>query len=190
MVEADEQTRIRLRRMISHKRFLHSLGVEKTAVELALRYGVDVNKAALAGLLHDCGKDLRKDVRTELSHLLRPYQGEKSDALYHAPLGAAIARDVFGITDLGILSAIEKHTLGGPGMTDLEKIIYLADFFEPGRRYPGMLTIKEAAMESLDKGLLEAARQTIRHLLEKQVPVQLDVVKMYNAILDNVESEA
>jgi predicted HD superfamily hydrolase involved in NAD metabolism len=190
MVIADEQIRIRLRRMISHRRYIHSLGVENTAAELALRYGLDVNQAALAGLLHDCGKDLRKEVRGDLEYLLGEYRGEKSDALYHAPLGADIAQQIFGIDDPEILSAIKKHTLGGPGMTDLEKIVYLADFFEPGRRYPGMMAIKEATMVSLDNGLLEAARQTIRHLLDKQVPIQLDVVEMYNEILHTMESEA
>ena len=187
---SNDTIRERLRRMISHKRYMHSLGVEKTAAELARRFDLNVEQAAMAGLLHDCGKDLRKEVRGELADILKGFPSEQDDALYHAQLGAVIAERVFDVTDPEILSAIAKHTLGGPGMTDLEKIVYLADFFEPGRRFPGMMAIKEASWENLDRGLLEASRQTIRYLLEKQVPVQLDVVRMYNEILHSMEREA
>ncbi len=178
-----------LRKMITHKRYLHSLGVEKTARELAERYGVDVERTTLAGLLHDCGKDLREEVKSELQPMLEKYRQEQDDSLYHAYLGAEIAKEIFQVSDPEILSAIRKHTLGGADMTDMEKIIYLADFFEPGRRFPGMTTIKEAAMMSLDQGLLEAARQTIRYLLEKGVPIEPTVVEMYNKVLNDLESE-
>ncbi len=187
---SEEEIRKRLRRMITHKRYIHSLGVEKTARELAARFDLDEDRAAVAGLLHDCGKDLRENARQELADMLVKFGDEENDALYHAPLGADIARRVFGVTDPEILSAIAKHTLGGPGMTGLEKVVYLADFFEPGRRFPGMKTIKEAAMTDLDGGLLEAARQTIRFLLEKKVPIQLEVMRMYNEIVQTMESEA
>ena len=186
---SDTETRTRLRRMISHKRYLHSLGVEKMARELASRYAVDPERAGLAGLLHDCGKDLRKETQVVLSELIEQYTTGSDDALTHADLGAEIAQSVFEVTDQEILSAIRKHTLGGAGMTDMEKIIYLADFIEPGRRFPGMIAIKEAVFCNLNDGILEASKQTIRYLLDKDAPIHTDVVAMRNEIMDMKERE-
>jgi predicted HD superfamily hydrolase involved in NAD metabolism len=178
------EIRKQLQQMITHRRYLHSLGVEKMARELAARNNLDPDKTALAGLVHDCGRDLKKDFRSEISDLAEKHSPGEDDALTHAHLGAKLAEVIFGITDPEILSAVEKHTLGGLGMTDFEKVVYLADFIEPGRRFPGLAAIKKATVSSLDEGLLEASKQTIQHLLNKGCPIHPVVVAMRNEILE------
>ena len=125
---------------LKHKRIPHVLGTEQEAIRLAERYGGDVEKARVAALLHDCTKKL--DMPDQLA-LCRQYGiqldelEQKALKLLHAKTGAAIARDVYGVDD-EIYRAIWWHTTGHPDMTLLEKIIYLADYIEPSRDFPGV----------------------------------------------------
>ena len=125
---------------LKHKRIPHVLGTEQEAIRLAERYGADVEKARVGALLHDCTKKL--DMEAQLA-LCRHYGiqldelEQKALKLLHAKTGAAIARDVFGV-DEEIYSAILWHTTGHANMTLLEKILYLADYIEPSRDFPGV----------------------------------------------------
>ena len=175
----------KLKNMLSSHRWRHSVGVQKKAVELARLHEVDVHKASTAGLLHDCAKslseaDMRKMVGKKDNEI--EHWGQE---LLHAPAGAVLADQVFEVKDQEILSAIRKHTLGGPKMTDLEKVIYLADFIEPGRVFPGRERIEKKAFESLDEGILEAAKQTISYLVGRDKPIHLAVVEMRNQLLSS-----
>lgn len=130
-----------LERILSERlhpgRFQHTLGVAETAMRLALRFGVDPQRARLAGLLHDCAKSMAYG---EMLARVRGMDGVDEDErgmepVLHAPVGAVEAQKEFGVQDPEILSAIRCHTLGKPDMTPLETLIFVADFIEPGRKF-------------------------------------------------------
>ncbi len=164
---------------LKHKRIPHVLGTEQETIRLALRYGVDVEKARVAALLHDCTKKL--DMPQQLA-LCRKYGIELDELeqqalkLLHAKTGAAIARDVFGVDD-EIYSAIWYHTTGHADMTKLEKIIYLADYIEPSRDFPGVDALRSACYEDLDKGLLLGLEMTIEEMTAMGNPVHRATVE-------------
>jgi nicotinate-nucleotide adenylyltransferase len=155
------------------KRMPHVLGTETTAAALAQKYGADVTDARIAALLHDCTKKLDMD---EQLALCEHYGIELDDLerralkLLHSKTGAAIARDVFGVKD-EIYSAILWHTTGKPDMTLLEKVIYLADYIEPTRDFPGVEELRRAVWEDLDKGMLMGLNDTIREMEERGNPI-------------------
>lgn len=136
MVYTDEIEQI-LKRELSKERYLHTLGVRDCAVELAKRYNLDVKKAELAGLLHDCAKCKTND---ELKEIINKFLDDvdknelKNYKTLHAPVGAYYAKEKFNIEDNEILSAIRWHTLGRVNMTTFEKIIFLADKIEKNTR--------------------------------------------------------
>ena len=162
------EMREKLKERLTTKRYEHSLGVEYTAAAMAMCHNVDVEKAAIAGLLHDCGKNYtaeEKILRCEKYSLPISVYERKNPELLHAKLGAAIAKDKFRIKDREILSAITWHTTGCPNMSDLDKIIYIADYMEPGRKQaPNLSAIRKAAFEDLDKALLMILEDTLSYL--------------------------
>ena len=158
---------------LKHARIPHVLGTEQEAVRLALRYGADVDRARTAALLHDCTKRLEMD---EQLALCAKYGVVLDDLerqvlkLLHAKTGAAVARDRFGV-DGEIYSAIFWHTTGHADMTLLEKVIYLADYIEPTRSFPGVDALRAACYEDLDKGLLMGLEMTVEEMKERGSPV-------------------
>ena len=158
---------------LNHRRIPHVLGTEQEAIRLAVRYGADVEKARRAALLHDCTKKL--DMEEQLS-LCRQYGiqldglEQRALKLLHARTGAEVARDVFGVDD-EIYSAIRWHTTGHANMTLLEKIIYLADYIEPSRDFPGVDRLRKVCYEDLDKGLLTGLEMTIEEMRGMGNPV-------------------
>ena len=164
---------------LKHKRIPHVLGTEQEAIRLAERYGADVEKARVAALLHDCTKKL--DMPTQLA-LCGQYGialdelEQKALKLLHSKTGAAIARDVFGVDD-EVYSAIWYHTTGHANMTKLEKIIYLADYIEPSRDFPGVDTLRKVCYEDLDKGLLLGLEMTIEEMTAMGNPVHRATVE-------------
>ena len=164
---------------LKHRRIPHVLGTEQEAIRLAERYGADVEKARAAALLHDCTKKL--DMPAQLA-LCEQYGIEldeleqKALKLLHSKTGAAIARDVFGVDD-DIYSAIWYHTTGHAHMTKLEKIIYLADYIEPSRDFPGVDTLRKVCYEDLDKGLLLGLEMTVEEMTAMGNPVHRATVE-------------
>ena len=158
---------------LKHRRIPHVLGTEQEAIRLAERYGADVEKARVAALLHDCTKKL--DMPAQLA-LCEQYGirldelEQKALKLLHSKTGAAIARDVFGVDD-DIYSAIWYHTTGHADMTKLEKIIYLADYIEPSRDFPGVDKLRKVCYEDLDKGLLLGLEMTVEEMTAMGNPV-------------------
>lgn len=151
----------------------HVLGTEQEAVRLAERYGADVTKARIAALLHDCTKKLDMDEQLALCkkyHIPLDELEQKTLKLLHSKTGAAIARDVFAVDD-DVYSAILYHTTGKPDMTLLEKIIYLADYIEPTRDFPGVEALRRTVYEDLDRGLLMGLTMTIDEMEEMGNPV-------------------
>lgn len=158
----------KLKGMLTEKRYRHSIGVMETAVEMAEIFGVDVEKARLAGLLHDCAKDIDKNKRIplckELGVLLDPVKKEQR-GLIHADLGAKMLETEFGILDVEIIDAVKYHTLGRERMTDLEKILYLADIIEPNRTpFEGIEELRALCKTNLDCAMLFALERTIEYI--------------------------
>jgi len=158
---------------LKNKRIPHVLGTEQEAVRLAQRYGADVEKARIAALLHDCTKKLTMEEQLELCEKYGIQLDELERValkLLHSKTGAEIARDVFGV-DEEIYSAIWYHTTGHADMTKLEKIIYLADYIEPTRDFPGVEELRRACYEDLDKGLLLGLEMSIAEMTAMGNPV-------------------
>lgn len=169
---------------LDHRRIPHVLGTEQEAIRLAERYGADVEKARRAALLHDCTKRLDMDGQMALckQYGIRLDQLEQQALkLLHAKTGAAIARDVFGVDD-EIYSAIWYHTTGHANMTKLEKIIYLADYIEPSRNFPGVDKLRKVCYEDLDKGLLLGLEMTIEEMTAMGSPVHHATVEARDAL--------
>lgn len=160
---------------LKESRFRHTMGVAYTACSLAMCYGEDFEKAYLAGLLHDCSKLKDADylAMAEKYNLDIPEYAYKSPALLHAPLSAAIAREKYHIQDEEVLNAVSSHNFGRPGMTMLEKIVYIADYIEPNRSFsPEKLDYyRRLAFSDLDKCLVMVLKDTIDFVKENGYPL-------------------
>ena len=154
---------------IGEKRFKHSLRVAETAVKLADNYGLDPKKAYLAGLIHDCAKYNEEAYikKYNIDFYIYPVSSIK-DPVLHSFLGAEVAKKVYNIYDRDVLKAIEYHTTGRPDMSDLEKIIFIADAIEPARDFEGIDKIRKLAFESLNKAMLNLLDSNIIFLIGKK----------------------
>ncbi|MCQ6273608.1 bis(5'-nucleosyl)-tetraphosphatase (symmetrical) YqeK [Bacillus sp. V3B] len=158
-----------VKKQLTAHRYQHTVGVMETAVTLAHKYGADERKAELAAIFHDYAKFRDKEemhsiiIEQQMNKELLEYNTE----LWHAPVGAYLVQKEAGITDPEVLDAIRYHTSGRPKMTLLEKIIYLADYIEPGRHFPGVGEVREIAEKDLDRALIQSIQNTIFFLMKK-----------------------
>lgn len=158
-----------IRDRIGEKRFLHTLRVRDTALELAKIYEVDQEKAEVAGFLHDCAKIRDHDELIKAAKeagLLLTKEMIKAPQIIHSYLGAIYARDLYGIEDEDILNAITYHTTGRENMSDLEKIIFLADYIEPMRNFDGVERARQLAKNDLDTAMYFALNNTLKFLVD------------------------
>lgn len=181
-----------LQKDLDAKRYEHTLGVAYTAASLAMRYGVSVNKAFIAGLLHDCAKCYDDDKKLALckkySVKLSSYEKENT-SLIHAKLGAAIAKEKYDIDDEEILEAIRWHTTGKEDMNLIEKIVFSADYIEPGRKMIlGLEEIRATIFMDLDKAIYLILLNTIKHLEGKKQPIDDGSLRAYTFYKDLYES--
>ncbi len=164
------EIRDRLKETLKPSRYEHTLGVTYTAVCLAMRYGYDLGKAETAGLLHDCAKCFdNQTILARCDELGIPVTDDErlAPGVLHAKLGAYMAREEYGVDDPEILDAIECHTTGKPNMGTLDKILYMADYIEPGRDKAENLTeMRRLAFIDLDKACL-LTMESILDYLEK-----------------------
>ncbi len=175
-----------LKNNLSEKRFLHTLGVAKTAKSLAKRWGLDCDKAFLAGLVHDAAKEIPFDETIKLLEEagITLTDLEKSiPGILHAPLGAVLTQRIFGIDDSEILDAVRYHTTGRVNMTLLEKIIYIADFIEPGRKYKESEMVREIAFSDLDSAALLESDFVIKFTIDRGKPLHPDTIHARNYLL-------
>lgn len=174
-----------VKEQLTEQRYTHTIGVMDTAVKLAERFGADVKKAETAAIFHDYAKFRPKEEMKQI--ILNDNKSldvlDFHHELWHAPAGAVLVKTEAGITDEDILSAIRYHTSGRPGMTLLEKVIYVADYIEPGRRFPGVDEVRVLAEEDLDLALIQALKNTITFLMTKNQAVFLDTLATYNALV-------
>ncbi|ANQ64422.1 bis(5'-nucleosyl)-tetraphosphatase (symmetrical) YqeK [Staphylococcus equorum] len=160
---------------LPEKRFNHSLRVAETAVKLAEIYDGDKDKAELAGILHDyckyddLGSMYQIVTQNELDSNLLSYGSE----ILHGPVAAIIMNQQFDVTDEEVLLAIKNHTTGRAQMTKTEKLIFIADYIEPGRQTPGVEEIRDLAYNqgSLDKTIYEISKRTVLYLINKDINV-------------------
>ena len=162
--------REKLKASLKPGRYEHSLSVSFTCMALAMRYGYDLDKAELAGLLHDCAKcyDNNSIIAACRNSGMELTEGElQAPSIIHSRLGARMAEEKFGVNDPEILSAIACHTTGKPDMSLLDKILYIADYIEP-RRYKikDLPAIRRLAFEVLDEALFQIMEGTLRYLKE------------------------
>ena len=172
-----------LKSHLNEQRFYHSLCVADEAKRLALKYGGDVDKAYLAGLLHDITKNATKEehlqIFTQFGIMLNDIE-KNAVKLWHAMSGAAYVKHILKIEDEEIVSAIRYHTTAKADMSLLEKIIYLADFTSADRDYDDVSVIRQYVDESLEKALVYALQYSICDLINNKKCVHLDTLNAYN----------
>ena len=160
--------RDQMRKVQDSKRFEHTLGVTYTAACLAMCYNENIQNAEIAGLLHDCAKCLPNEKKIHIckkSHVEISFAESKNPFLLHAKAGAILAEKEYGISDQNVLNAVRFHTTGRPGMSLLEKIIFIADYIEPGRTHSVYLpVIRKLAFVDLDAALRRILSDTLEHL--------------------------
>ena len=169
-----KQAKELVRGRLSDKRYEHTINVKKMAVKLAKRYGADEEKAALAAILHDSAKEISKD---EMREIMRQYpqyaEGGESrpTPVWHGICASILARTQWGVEDEAILSAIACHTAGKPGMSKLDKIVYLADMTSAERDWPGVNKLRKLELKDLDAAMLAALKQTNDFVLSQGKPL-------------------
>lgn len=162
----------RLRRKLDADRYEHTIGVTYTATALAMRHNCDLKKAELAGLLHDCAKCMSDDAKLNKCikyHLSVTETERRNPYLLHSKLGAFLAMNKYHVDDKDILNAVLYHTTGRPAMSILEKIIFIADYIEPGRSKAARLPeIRHIAFIDLDLAMYMILSDTVEYLKKKQ----------------------
>ena len=180
-----------LEKALKDKRFQHVLRVEETAVKLAEQYGVDVEKASIAGLCHDYAKQRPdEDFIAEIKKKgLNPLLLDYGNAIWHGVVGAELIKDELGIWDEDILNAVRHHTTGAPVMTKLEQVIYMADYIEPGRDFVGVKKARVITAVNLQAGVAYQTKHTLAYLIENGKPVYPKTIDTYNAWVPQYEGE-
>lgn len=178
----------KLEQTLSPHRFAHTMGVADTAKILAERFGADKEKAYLAALLHDCAKELPEQEQKRLCkkyNIRLDHVSERESKLWHAYVGAHMARDVYGCTDSEIFDAIYFHTTGKKNMSLLLKIIFLSDAIEPCRgEREALVKIRDVAKTDLDFAIIMTLDDTIGYILSKGGLLHLDTLKARNYLLE------
>lgn len=176
-----------MKERLSAKRYTHTLGVAEVAVKLAYMYGIDIDKAETAALLHDAEKE---DSLEHMQSLADSMYGDSlapeiqaNGNLLHGYAAASYAAMAYDIFDKDILNAIAHHTTGAESMSPLEKVIFLADYIEDNRDFPGVEKLRKAAEKSLNKGVLAGYDMTIQYLLQEGKTIFIGTVRNRNALL-------
>lgn len=176
----------KLKEDIGINRYEHSIRVMEKCVELAGTYNASVEKAAVAGLLHDCGK-LKGGINllklAESFDIILDDVTKNNNELIHSVLGAVIAERKYGIKDEEVLDAIRFHTTGRENMSLLEKIVYIADMIEPGRNFKGVEDIRKLVLFDLDEALILSMDNTLKFVIEQKKLIHLDSVRARNQLL-------
>lgn len=171
---------------LSERRFYHSQCVAECAAGLAEKYGADVEKARLAGILHDVMKDTEPEEQLKImerSGIILSEAQRRNTKLWHALSGAAYAENVLGVTDRDILDAIACHTGGKAGMTVLDKVLFVADYISADRDYPGVEELRTAAEDSLEEVIVEGVTFTMQERMGERMTMEPRSIDAYNEAL-------
>ncbi|WP_027107673.1 bis(5'-nucleosyl)-tetraphosphatase (symmetrical) YqeK [Lacticigenium naphthae] len=172
-------------------RFQHVLRVEKTALLLAKIHKVDTEKTSIAALSHDYVKDLPDEEMRDviISENMDLELLQYGSNIWHGPVAAVLMKKRFGINDQEILDAIKYHTVGSPHMGSLEKIIYVADFIEPGRNFKGIERARELAKSNLDETVGYITEETLNYLLKEKMRIYPGSIYTYNKWVVQLQEE-
>ncbi len=175
-----------MRRRLGAARFAHVRGVVAAADELARRWGVDVQRARVAAWLHDVAKDEPPESllkRASEFDIVFDEITAREPVLWHAVVGAEIARREFGIDDEDVIAAVRYHTTGRAGMSALEQVVFLADMIEPGRSFPGVEELRVRSREDLRATVIAALESTICYVIRQGGLLHPDAVAARNDFL-------
>ena len=170
------------------KRYEHTLGVAYTAAALAMHYDVDINNTLIAGYLHDCAKHLSDEKKIHFceKHNIVMSEAEKNNpSLLHAKVGGFMAMDTYKVEDVDVINAILNHTTGRPEMSVLEKIIFIADYIEPGRKSaPNLDQIRKTAFVDLDQTMVMILMDTLEYLKGSESAIDEKTKRTYEYYLE------
>ena len=179
-----------LRERLNENRYYHSLCVADEAKRLAEKYGGDIEKCYLAGLLHDITKNSTEEEHLQIfgnfGIILSDIE-RNAEKLWHAMSGSAYIENILKINDLEILDAIRYHTTAKAGMSLTAKILYLADFTSKDRNYPDVNIIRALVDKSLDEAFLYALKYSIIDLTENSRAIHPDTVNAFNETVLTME---
>jgi len=184
-----DSMKTKLGKMLNKERLKHSINTSVLARKLALKYGCNANKAEIAGLLHDCAKNL--DFKT-LKMIIKKNNIkvdkiiQRIPKLLHPLVGAVIAEKEFDITDPTILQSIRVHSTGAADMSELDKIIYLSDKIEPLRDIKGAIEARRVMWKDLDKAVLIILNSSLLYLISENLLIHTFSVEARNNILSKV----
>lgn len=186
MISRDELLE-KVANQMSNHRFQHVLRVEKKALELARRYHINFEQASIAALVHDYAKE-RDD--GEMINLIKSQDFSKElleygNPIWHGIVGAYIIEEELGITDQDILDAVRLHTTGAANMSELSKLIYVADYIEEGRDFPGVDEARRLSEIDLDEAVKFEAYQTLNYLLKRKQRIYPKSIETYNTWVVN-----
>lgn len=180
---SDEEIKALLKKRLSKKRYHHSLNVAHSALTLAEKYGVNAQKAYTAGLLHDVCKEIASQEQEQmmLKGNMDLSGAELSvKALWHGPAGAYYIKTELRIDDEEILNAVRYHTVGRPGMSKFEEIIYMADLISEDRDYKDVGKMRKLAFSDFEKAMYEAVSYSISNTIKKQSYIPEKTIELYN----------
>lgn len=184
----------KLKKELDKERYEHTQGVMYTAAALAMCHGADIDRALLAGLLHDCAKCIPSAKKVKLCekyHLEVTSVERENPSLLHAKLGAYLAEKKYHVKDQEILNAIKSHTTGRPGMSLLEKIIYISDYMEPGRdELPNMAEVRQLAFRDIDKCLSRILADSLAYLRSRDISIDKMTEKTYEFYKTELETKS
>lgn len=167
-IEISQKLRKEMEKQLKPDRFDHTLGVAYTAASMAIVHGADIQKALIAGMLHDCAKcmDHEDQIKICEKNKIEITDVERRNhSLLHAKVGMYLAKTKYEIDDPEILGAIRWHTTGKENMSLLERIVYIADFIEPNRKQlEDMAVIRKEAFTDIDKCMAHILYNSIRYL--------------------------
>lgn len=179
-----------LKKVLKEKRYNHVLGVQDTSIKMANFFGESSNNASLAALLHDFAKEMPKKEKFKFAveNKMKIDKLEENEIeLIHGAIASIQAQNIFEVRDENILNSIKFHTTGRKFMSNLEKIIYIADFIEPSRNYEGVEELRNLAFFDLDKALLKAFDNSINYIILQKKPIHKRTIEARNWILQEIK---
>lgn len=177
-----------IKKRMGDKRYIHSVNVARSAKHLAEKYGANVEKAVIAGILHDVTKETPYDIQLKIMQengIILDSVQQVSPKLWHAISGSVYVKTQLGITDAEILNAIRYHTSGRENMSLLEKVIFVADFIGEERDYKGVDVMRKKAESSLDEAMLYGVTFSITDLAARQCAIDQNTLALYNQLIIN-----
>ncbi len=177
-----------LKQSLKPNRYIHSVNTMKEAISLAERYGEDKDIAAVAGLLHDCARNLKDDETVEYCEKNGVELNEieqRQIFLMHGEVGSIIAKEKYGVDDKIILDAIRYHSTGCSKMNMMDKIIFLADYIEPGRTHSVVNDVRRLAYEDINKALICAFNNVIKYVIMQNGLIHPLTIEARNGLLLN-----